>query len=179
MMYSHDYLSPLGPLLLTSDGHHLTGLWIAGQKYHGGSIRAPLTPAPDRAEFKRVEHWLDAYFRGAKPALADLDLAPQGTPFRQCVWQALREIPYGQTTTYGAIARQIAEQTGNRPVAGQAVGGAVGHNPISIIIPCHRVVGSSGSLTGYAGGLHRKLRLLALEGVDTTAFFLPRKSTAA
>ncbi len=178
MHYCHPHPSPLGPLLLASDGRQLTGLWIEGQKYFGGTLEQALVPDPGRPEFKQATRWLDAYFRGEKPPLADLALAPQGSAFRQAVWRRLLDIPYGETLTYGAIARQLAQQTGKTAVAGQAVGGAVGHNPISIIIPCHRVVGSNGSLTGYAGGLHKKIRLLTLEGVDTAKFFLPKTGTA-
>lgn len=178
MPYCHSHLSPLGPLLLASDGRQLTGLWIAGQKYFGGSRQQALVADSGRPEFKAAARWLDAYFRGENPPLADLALAPQGSAFRQAVWRRLLDIPYGETLSYGAIARQLAQQTNKPPVAGQAVGGAVGHNPISIIIPCHRVVGSNGSLTGYAGGLQKKIRLLTLEGVNTAQFFLPRSGTA-
>ncbi|OZI75095.1 methylated-DNA--[protein]-cysteine S-methyltransferase [Bordetella genomosp. 12] len=176
MIYCHDYIAPLGSLLLASDGDRLTGLWIAGQKYHGGS--AAMTPAPDRAEFRHAAHWLDDYFRGANPPLADLALAPAGTAFQQHVWNILLGIPYGATMTYGDIARELARQSGRPAVAAQAVGAAVGRNPIAIIIPCHRVVGSNGSLTGYAGGLQRKRQLLTLEGVPTAHFFIPKQSTA-
>ena len=178
MHYSHRYASPIGPLLMASNGRHLVGLWMEGQKYFGRTIGEPLTPDPQRPEFKDASVWLDAYFCGKNPHLADLPLAPNGTAFQKAVWQQLLRIPYGETATYGDIARQVAREMQKASMAGQAVGGAVGHNPISIIIPCHRVVGSSGSLTGYAGGLQKKIRLLALEGVDTAKFFVPRKGTA-
>ena len=121
--------------------------------------------------FLQTMQWLDRYFRGENPKM-DLPLAPSGSPFRHLVWDILLTIPYGETITYGAIARQLEAATGKRAAA-QAVGGAVGHNPIGILIPCHRVVGKSGSLTGYAGGLEVKTALLTLEGVDMTKFFLP------
>ena len=102
----------------------------------------------------------------------------QGSPFRLAVWEILRQIPFGKTITYGEIAREIARRQGSKTVPAQAVGGAVGHNPVSIIVPCHRVVGSNGSLTGYAGGIERKVRLLALEKADMTGLFAPQKGTA-
>lgn len=178
MYYSHSYPSPIGPLLMASNGRHLAGLWMEGQKYFGGTVDEPLTPDSQRQEFKDATAWLDAYFSGKNPPLADLPLAPNGTAFQQAVWRQLLKIPYGETTTYGAIANEVALEMQKASMSGQAVGGAVGHNPISIIIPCHRVVGSSGSLTGYAGGLQKKLRLLALEGVNTVKFFVPKRGTA-
>lgn len=178
MYYSHSYASPLGPLLLASNGRHLVGLWMEGQKYFGGTVRQAFTPDAKRQEFTLASAWLDAYFAGANPPLAELPLAPNGSVFQRTVWQQLLRIPYGQTTTYGAIARQVALEMNKPSMAGQAIGGAVGHNPISIIIPCHRVVGGSGSLTGYAGGLQRKIRLLALEGVNMAGFSTPRTGTA-
>jgi methylated-DNA-[protein]-cysteine S-methyltransferase len=161
-----------------SDGHALAGLWMEGQKYFGATIKETLIPDAQRREFKAASVWLDDYFAGKNPRLADLSLAPDGTAFQKAVWRQLLRIPYGETMTYGEIARQVAAEMKRTSLPGQAVGGAVGHNPISVIIPCHRVVGSDGSLTGYAGGLQKKIRLLALEGVDTTRFFVPRKGTA-
>jgi len=178
MYYSHRFASPIGPLLLASNGSDLVGLWMEGQKYFGRTVNEPLEPDAQRREFTHASTWLDAYFAGKNPALDDLPLAPQGSAFQQAVWQQLLRIPYGETTTYGAIARQVAEQMNKTSMAGQAVGSAVGHNPISIIIPCHRVVGGSGSLTGYAGGIQKKIRLLTLEGVNTARFSVPTKGTA-
>ena len=178
MHYSRRYASPIGPRLMASNGRHLVGLWMEGQKYFGATVDEPLTPDPQRQEFKNASVWLDAYFSGKNPPLAGLPLAPNGTTFQQAVWRQLLKIPYGETTTYGAIVNEIARDMKRAHMSGQAVGGAVGHNPISIIIPCHRVVGSSGSLTGYAGGLQKKIRLLALEGVNTVKFFIPNKGTA-
>ena len=152
--------SPLGPLTLFSDGTALTGLWMERQKY------APPPPSgqpqPHLPVFLQTAQWLEAYFsRAPLPALPPL--APRGTPFRQAVWALLREIPYGQTTTYGALTQKLREQ--GIPAAAQAVGGAVGHNPIAILIPCHRVLGRGGALTGYAGGLTAKAFLLTIEDV--------------
>ena len=128
--------------------------------------------------FELAKQWLDQYFAGEAPAIADLPLAPIGSEFRQAVWKILEEIPYGQVVTYGQIAEKMALDMGRSTMSSQAVGGAVGHNPISIIIPCHRVVGSDGSLTGYAGGLPNKIKLLTLEGVDMTDLYVPKQGTA-
>jgi methylated-DNA-[protein]-cysteine S-methyltransferase len=178
MYYSHRYVSPIGPLHLASNGACLAGLWMEGQKYFGATVKETLEPDSQRQEFRDASAWLDAYFAGGNPPLSELPLAPNGTAFQKAVWRQLLKIPYGETATYGAIAQQVALEMNKAHMAGQAVGGAVGHNPISIIIPCHRVVGSSGSLTGYAGGLQKKVRLLTLEGVNTAKFFVPRQGTA-
>ena len=154
--------SPVGMLTLSSDGTALTGLWLDGQKYFGAGLPNAVKEN-DLPVFEQASAWLDAYFAKAPlPALPPL--APQGSPFRQAVWRLLLEIPYGTVTTYGALARTLRGQ--GISAAAQAVGGAVGHNPISILIPCHRVVGSDGSLTGYAGGVANKQFLLELEGLD-------------
>ena len=174
MLYSTPYHSPLGPLLLASDGQHLVGLWMQGQKYFGGSISGTPVPQDDLPVFTATRQWLDAYFTGKQPTIAQLPLALQGSGFRQLVWQLLCEIPYGQTTTYGEIARSVAVRQNLPRMSSQAVGGAVGHNPISIIIPCHRVVGSHGSLTGYAGGISKKIHLLEHEGADLSRLHVPR-----
>ena len=178
MYYATTYPSPVGLLTLASDGNNLVGLWIEGQKYHGNIISDMLVEKDDIPVFDIAKNWINLYFAGKKPAIAELPLAPIGGDFRQGVWKILREIPYGEVTTYGNIARKMAASTGRASMSSQAVGGAVGHNPISIIIPCHRVVGSNGSLTGYAGGLGIKIKLLELEGVAMEKFFMPRKGTA-
>lgn len=162
MDYTFACSSPLGPITLASDGEALTGLWFAGQKHFGDT----LTPETARAElpvFRQTVRWLDLYFGGQIPDFTP-PLHLRGTEFRRQVWALLLRIPYGETTSYGALARLLAEQTG-RP-AGQlarAVGGAVARNPVSLIIPCHRVLAADGSLTGYAAGLERKAALLELE----------------
>ena len=125
-----------------------------------------------------AKRWLDRYFAGKKPEISELPLAPMGSAFQQGVWELLCEIPYGQVTTYGEIAKKMAARMGKSSMSGQAVGGAVGHNPISIIIPCPRVVGANGSLTGYAGGIKKKVKLLEHEGVDLQKFFIPKEGTA-
>jgi methylated-DNA-[protein]-cysteine S-methyltransferase len=178
MFYSTGYASPLGPITLASDSENIVGLWIEGQKYFAATIKENIEGNSCLPVLALAEKWLDAYFAGQKPAISELPLAPSGGGFRKAVWDILREIPYGQCTTYAAIAKKIAVRLNKERMSSQAVGGAVGHNPISIIIPCHRVVGSNGSLTGYAGGLDRKIKLLELEGVDTSKFFIPSKGTA-
>lgn len=201
MYFSTNYSSPLGSLLLAANEISLVGLWIQGQKYYGASL-------PERAWEGDVEHpeiadekgvsdqeikaaekeasgvlymameWLDRYFAGKKPKISELTLAPIGSEFRQNVWQILCEIPYGEVITYGEIAKRMAKRLGRETMSAQAVGGAVAHNPISIIIPCHRVVGTNGSLTGYAGGIDRKIQLLELEGVELSGYFVPTKGSA-
>ncbi len=155
MRYTSQYQSPLGDILLAADDQGLTGLWFHGQKY----FAQPLDEAAEEKAlpiFAQTKQWLDLYFSGQEP-----DFTPPlhliGTPFQQAVWNILLTIPYGETLTYGGIARVLSQ------VSAQAVGGAVGRNPISIIVPCHRVVGAKGQLTGYAGGLDRKTALLRLE----------------
>ena len=166
--------SPVGRLTLASDGEAITGLWLEGQKYFGAGL-SDTVQEKTLPVFAAANAWLEAYF--AKALLPPLPpLSPQGSPFRQAVWQLLREIPYGVTTTYGALAQALRAR--GIAAAPQAVGGAVGHNPISILIPCHRVVGADGSLTGYAGGVEKKRFLLALEGVDLTGLYIPQTGTA-
>ena len=160
MDYINHDSSPLGELILASDGETLTGLWFAGQKYDGSTL-APEHEEKDLPVFDETRRWLDAYFTGKDPGFTP-PLRLRGTDFRKAVWKVLLTIPYGKTTTYGEIAAQIARETGGS-VSARAVGGAVGHNPISLIVPCHRVVGVNGSLTGYAGGVERKEKLLEME----------------
>ena len=170
------YESPLGGVLLAADEIGLTGLWFDGQKSFARGLPADRVEreTPALLEAKR---WLDIYFSGKEPDFTP-PLHPIGSAFRQAVWTVLLQIPYGQTTTYGEIARQLAGTAGLSRMSAQAVGGAVGHNDISLIIPCHRVVGASGSLTGYAGGVDKKVKLLELERADMKSFFVPKKGTA-
>ena len=162
-MYRTTYPSPVGDLTLASDGTSLTGLWFRGQKYDCAALPPEAENCPDLPVFLETAAWLDAYFAGeALPPMPPL--APEGSPFRQAVWALLREIPYGMTTTYGALAEQL--RMSGLTASPIAVGGAVGHNPISILIPCHRVLGADGSLTGYAGGLDIKRFLMELETED-------------
>ena len=166
MIYTTHYLSPLGDLLLASRDNALIGLWIEGQKHYLGQLKDDLKDNDDLEIFHQTKDWLNRYFCGESPSPYELKLAPIGSDFRQRVWELLCEIPYGHTITYKDIAMMIAKERGIPKMSAQAVGGAVGHNPISIIIPCHRVVGSSGSLTGYAGGIDKKVKLLKHENVD-------------
>lgn len=176
MIYTKEYQSPLGAILLAADGEGLTGLWFRGQKYFAAGLaedrRAGESPALTEAS-----RWLDSYFKGQRPEMLP-PLHPVGSQFQRAVWDLLLDIPYGSTTTYGELAAKLAVQMGRPRMSAQAVGGAVGHNRISIIIPCHRVVGAGGSLTGYAGGVERKLALLKLEGADVEGLTLPKKGTA-
>ena len=178
MYYSAQLPSPVGPLTLVGDGDSLAGLWIEGQKYFQATLRTAPQRRDDLPLFRQVKEWLERYFSGKKPAVSELPLNPAGSEFRREVWKLLCEIPYGELTTYGEIAKKLAAKQGRPSMSGQAVGGAVAHNPISIIIPCHRVVGSNGSLTGYAGGIDKKIRLLELEGVDLSRLSVPKKGTA-
>lgn len=165
MFYSMQREFPIGKLTMACDDSHLVGVWIEGQKYFGGSLTDELHPVERHPILEQAAAWLEKYFGGGMPSPKELPLAPIGSAFRQSVWNILCEIPYGEVTTYGAIARRIAAEMGRETMSAQAVGGAIAHNPIMIIIPCHRVVGTDGSLTGYAGGMEVKQRLLVLEGV--------------
>ena len=164
MWYTYHYRSPIGRITLASDGEALTGLWFDEQKYFPDNLLEK-SEEMKLTIFDRTIEWLDVYFSGKAPNFTPA-LAMKTTPFRKVVWEILRTIPYGQTMTYGEIAQRIAVQNGLQHMSAQAVGGAVGHNEISLIIPCHRVIGSSGKLTGYAGGLDKKRYLLKLEGIN-------------
>lgn len=165
MTYTQQYTSPLGGILLAADDIGLTGLWFEGQKFFADDLPDERIEreTPILIDAKR---WLDVYFSGNEPDFMP-PLHPVGSAFRQKVWELLLQIPYGELT------RQLAEKQGLAHMSAQAVGGAVGHNKISVIIPCHRVVGTNGSLTGYAGGIDKKLKLLELEQADMQGFFVP------
>jgi len=175
MYYSTTHSSPFGKITLACNGDSIVGLWFEEQKYHGDTI-LEMTEKSDVPVFDAAKKWLNSYFSGDKPAISELPLAPIGGEFRQRVWKILCEIPYGEIITYRDIAKKMAAKMNRKSMSSQAVGGAVGHNPISIIIPCHRVVGSNGSLTGYAGGVDIKASLLELEGVDISHLFVPAKN---
>ena len=176
MVYTCTYKSVLGDILLAADETGLTGLWFVGQKYFASTLPKERI-SQETPVLNETKRWLDVYFSGKKPEFTPL-LHPAGSTFRQQVWQILLQIPYGQTITYGEIARRLAEKQNNPNMSAQAVGGAVGHNEVSIIIPCHRVVGTDGNLTGYAGGIDKKIALLKLEHTDMKQFFVPKKGTA-
>jgi len=178
MYYSTIYSSPIGIITLACDEDHLVGLWMEGQKYFGATIPEAMAVNNNMPLFITAKEWLNRYFAGDNPAVSELALAPIGSEFCQRVWKILCDIPYGEIVTYGDIAKIMAARMNKDTMSSQAVGGAVGHNPISIIIPCHRVVGSNGSLTGYAGGIKTKMKLLELEGVDMSNLFVPKKGTA-
>ena len=176
MQYTARYKSPLGTILLASDDTGLTGLWFEDQRYFA------LHLAADHIEketdiLMQAKKWLDIYFSGKEPDFMP-PLHVEGSSFHREVCEIMLSIPYGKTMTYGEIAQTIASRRGIRKMSARAVGGAVRHNEISIIIPCHRVVGANGNLTGYGGGIKRKIRLLELEGVNMTGFYIPRKGTA-
>ncbi|MDF9866635.1 methylated-DNA-[protein]-cysteine S-methyltransferase [Bacilli bacterium PM5-3] len=175
MIYKTYYPSSIGIITLASDGENLVGLWNENQKYYGASINETMIENNNLEVFEKAFKWLDDYFSGMKPDISLLPLAPNGNEFRKDVWKILCDVPYGKTITYGEIAKKIAQKKGLKSMSAQAIGGAVGHNPISIIIPCHRVVGSNNSLTGYAGGIDKKIKLLEIEGVDTSKLLIPKK----
>lgn len=175
MYYIATYDSPVGLITLASTADNLIGLWEEGQKYFGSSISGKAVEKRDTTILIKTKYWLDRYFAGEKPGCHELPLAPIGSDFRQEVWHILREIPYGKVITYGDIAKKMAMKMKRQSMSSQAVGGAVGHNPISLIIPCHRVVGTNGSLVGFGGGINRKIQLLELEGVNMARLSLPQK----
>lgn len=176
MFYISKYNSPIGGITLASNGKELTGLWFDGQKYFADNL------PKEREEkelpiFVQTKKWLDIYFSSKAPDFTP-PLSMDGiSPFRKRVWEIMLAIPFGETITYGEIAKQIEKETGKR-VSAQAVGGAVGHNSVSLVIPCHRVVGTNGSLTGYAGGIDKKVWLLKTEHADMSALFAPNGETS-
>ncbi len=180
MYYTMKYHSPIGTLTLAGNEGGLAGLWIEGQKYYGGSILNELADGKTQEDqgtasgeagliLEKAKDWLEQYFNNQRPMPDILPLRPAGSEFQKKVWKILCEIPYGQVVTYGEIAKKMAANMNREHMSAQAVGGAIGHNPISIIIPCHRVVGSKGSMRGYAGGIEKKRMLLEWEGVDVSA----------
>lgn len=174
MFFTDYYKSPIGGITMASDGVSLCGLWFDGQKYFestvNGETEDKILPA-----FEQTKKWLDIYFSGDEPDFTP-KLLLDGSDFRKAVWNILLTIPYGSVMTYGEIARLMAKQRGVEKMSAQAVGGAVGHNPISIIVPCHRVVGTNGNLTGYAGGIDKKISLLKIEKTDMSKMFVPKKN---
>ena len=176
MIYTAKYDSPLGGITLACDDSALIGLWFDGQK-HFGSTLPKQVEAAEHPLFAEARRWLDVYFSGREPDFLP-PLRYDSTPFRKTVCDIMLTIPYGKTMTYGEIAAEIAHLRNLPKMSAQAVGGAVGHNPISLMIPCHRVAGTNGSLTGYGGGITRKVRLLELERADMTHLFVPKTGTA-
>lgn len=178
MIYITHYNSPIGDILLASKNEKLIGLWLENQKYYLANFKEELKEVEGNDILNKTKEWLNRYFKGDRPKINELDIEPIGSDFRKSVWRILCNIPYGEVITYNDIAKEIAKEKGIKQMSAQAVGGAVGHNPISIIIPCHRVVGSNGSLTGYAGGVKKKKYLLEHEKVDMSKLFIPKKGTA-
>ena len=170
MYYKMQYESPVGEITLVGKEHALVGAWLAGQKYYLGKLTGNIVENRDVPVLREAAAWLDGYFagerqsNGAWPDGGQIRLEPEGSAFQCLVWRLLCEIPYGEVVTYGELAKRVARELGRENMAAQAVGSAVGHNPISIIIPCHRVIGAGGTLTGYAGGLSVKEWLLNHEG---------------
>lgn len=169
MLYINHYQSPLGGMTMSSNGEALTGLWFDSSQQNNSFMQGAKREKANNffTIFDEAEEWLNIYFTGRAPDFMP-NISLDGTEFQKAVWDILLSIPYGEIMTYGEIADQIAKERGIKRMSAQAVGGAVSHNPISLIVPCHRVVGRNGKLTGYAGGIDKKLRLLRLEGVDTS-----------
>ncbi len=165
-LYKTTYLSSVGKLTIVSDKNNIIGLFIDKQKYFLESITEDLIEDDNLEIFLKTKKWLDSYFKGEKPSLKDIPLKPRGTDFRKIVWSYLLEIPYGKTTTYKEITEKVKKKLNKDKMSPQAVGMAIGHNPISILIPCHRVISVDGKLTGYAGGIDIKKKLLELEQIN-------------
>lgn len=162
-MFFSKYNSPVGLLIIVTNESSLCGLYKDGQKYFLDSINEELIENNELEIIRITKKWLDDYFFKRNPSTDSIPLKPNGNDFRQLVWSILKTIPYGKTTTYGEIAKEVAHQLGKENMSAQAIGNAIGHNPISIIIPCHRVIAKNGTLTGYAGGINMKKFLLELE----------------
>jgi len=173
-IYKTYYESPVGKILIASKDKKIIGLWIEGQKNYLENLDCEIKENDKEEVLINARDWLDRYFNLENPDISELSLAPIGGEFRQKVWKMLCEIPYGETVTYGEIAKKIAKENNIEKMSAQAIGGAVGHNPISIIIPCHRVIGANGNLTGYAGGIEIKIKLLELEGVNIEKLYRPK-----
>ena len=172
MHYLNHYESPLGAMTMASDGDRLTGLWFDGQKYDRSTINDEAALEPDLPVFTRTAQWLDTYFGGTDPGFTP-PIRVEGSDFKRMVTSIMLSIPFGATSTYARIAAEVARRTGRKQMSAQAVGGAVGRNPIVLIVPCHRVLASNGGLRGYAGGVDRKERLLQMEGVNVSGLSTP------
>ncbi len=177
MKYFSYYLSPVGKLMLVSDNDKLIA--IKGDKHRFlDDFSVGEKENNDLDIFIKTKKWLDDYFKGLNPSIDDIPIYFEGSDFRIEVWKILCDIPYGEVYTYGDIARMIAKKRGLKSMSSQAVGNAIGHNPISIIVPCHRVVGSNNNLVGYGGGIFMKIKLLELEGIDVSKYKIPVRGTA-
>lgn len=178
MYYYYICRSPVGKLAVASNEKNIVGLWLEGQRYYMDILEGKEYQEKETDVIKLAEKWLDKYFKGEKPKPQELPIEFTGSDFRKQVWTILCGIPYGKVITYGDIAKQIAKQNEIEKMSAQAVGGAVGRNPISIIVPCHRVIGANGNLTGYSGGVKAKTKLLEFEEVDVSKLYVPIKGTA-
>lgn len=180
VVVSH-YFSPIGNLFIAVMNDKLIGLWMEGHKYSKQNVKAQMIEQDDHVMIVKIKNWLDRYFHGEQPNIHELELELIGSDFQKRVWEILMEIPYGSVITYKDIAEKLSSTfyvNGLRRMSAQAVGGAVGRNPILIIIPCHRVIGTNGSLTGYAGGIQKKIYLLNHEHVNMEQLFVPKKGTS-
>lgn len=175
MIYTAKYKTPLGDILLAAKDDALIGLWFEGQKYYPDFLNEEITENDNIDVIEHTKCWLDRYFRGKNPEITEQKIELLGSGFQKAVLKILCDIPYGKVITYGEISKKLAKMCGLETMSAQAVGGAVARNPISIIIPCHRVFGKNGSLTGYSGGIDKKIKLLAHEGVNTDKFFASKK----
>lgn len=178
MDYMSYYESPIGKIMITSDEKYITGLWFTSSRFIDSYKEENYVFNDTLEVIKTTKDWLDKYFKGEKVDYHDIPLSLVGSDFCLEVWDILKEIPYGKTITYGEIANKIAKTRGITKMSSQAVGYAVGHNPISIIIPCHRVVGKKGNLTGYGGGIDKKIALLEIEKIDMSKYYIPKKGNA-
>ncbi len=178
MEYKCNYESPMGRIILSSNGKEITGLWFESSRFIKKLNELSSKPEENLPIFKVTKNWLERYFKGEEPNPKEIPMKMIGTRFSKQVWKILNTISYGKTITYGEIAKRIAKENHLKAMSAQAVGHAVGHNPISILVPCHRVVGCNGSLTGYGGGIYKKVALLQLEKVNMEKFFIPKKGTA-
>ena len=172
MHYLSRYESPLGAMTMAGDGEYLTGLWFDGQKYDRSTINDDAALRPHLPVFTQTAQWLDTYFEGADPGFTP-PIRVEGSDFKKMVTSIMLSIPFGATSTYARIAAEVARRMGRKQMSAQAVGGAVGRNPIVLIVPCHRVLASDGSLRGYAGGVDRKERLLEMERVNVSGLLTP------
>lgn len=178
MHYKTYYDSPLGKIILESDGKNLMVLKLESHRFYSEFTKQELIQTDNLKIFIDTKNWLDKYFEGKKPVISELPLSLGGSEFRQIVWNILCEIPYGEVITYGDVAKKVASKMNKKNMSSQAVGGAIGHNPISIIIPCHRVVGTNGNLIGYGSGINNKIKLLKLEKVNMDKFYIPTTGNA-
>ena len=174
MFYATTYASPVGNYRIITDGTAISGIWREGQSGYLTAGEFISKGQTKNALLTLTTDWLERYFQKQKPAIAELPLVLNGTDFQKTVWQLLIQIPYGEVTTYGALAKEVAIIRHKQRMSAQAVGGAVGKNPLSIVVPCHRVIGAQGNLTGYGGGIDTKIKLLQLEGSFADNFFLPK-----